>query len=90
MQHLVISSEVGFRKPAQEFFREVCRMVDLPAEAILFVGDDHGNDFKGARGAGLRALLLDPHEKALSLGEERIKNLDELPQFCSEPNEPYA
>ena len=57
---LVISSEVGWRKPAPEFFAALVRQAGVPAGEILFVGDDPVNDVEGARAAGLRSLLLDP------------------------------
>jgi putative hydrolase of the HAD superfamily len=60
VRHLVISSEVGWRKPAVEFFAAVCRAVGLPAARVLHVGDDVRNDYNGATAAGLRAVLLDP------------------------------
>jgi putative hydrolase of the HAD superfamily len=59
-RHTVISSQVGWRKPAPEFFAAVCRVVGLPAGRILFVGDDRHNDYDGARAAGLGAVLYDP------------------------------
>jgi putative hydrolase of the HAD superfamily len=58
VQHLVISSEVGWRKPAREFFAALCRSVGRDAGQILFVGDDRANDYDGARAAGLKALLV--------------------------------
>jgi putative hydrolase of the HAD superfamily len=75
IQHLIISSEIGWRKPGREFFAAVCRAVNLPAEAILFVGDDRGNDYEGAIQHGLTALLLDPAGKHADLGERRIEDL---------------
>jgi putative hydrolase of the HAD superfamily len=49
--------EVG--KPDAEIFRRVCaRLTVSPAEA-LHVGDLLEEDYEGARGAGLHALLLD-------------------------------
>lgn len=66
---LVISSEVGFRKPHPSFFEAVCLRLGLPASEILCVGDDLENDVRGAMRAGLSALLLDraaqrPHDFA--------------------------
>jgi len=55
---VVISAEIGWRKPAAEFFAAVCRSVNLPAEHILFVGDDPVNDYQGALAAGMPAILL--------------------------------
>ncbi len=63
IQHVVVSSEVGWRKPAKGFFDAVCARVGQPAEQILFVGDDRSNDYEGARAAGMRAVLLDPERR---------------------------
>jgi putative hydrolase of the HAD superfamily len=56
---LVISSEVGFRKPHASFFRAACEHLGLPAERVLCVGDDLENDVRGAIRAGLSGMLLD-------------------------------
>lgn len=56
--HLVISSEVGFRKPAKQFFDAVCEHVQCEPREILFVGDDQENDIAGAQAAGMRAMLV--------------------------------
>jgi putative hydrolase of the HAD superfamily len=68
---VIVSSEVGWRKPARQFFDTVCHSVGEPAEKILFLGDDLVNDYEGARAAGMRALLFDPrglHPKAQGIG----------------------
>lgn len=54
-----VSSEVGVRKPAAQFFRSVQERLQLPAEQILLVGDDWTNDYLAARDAGWRARFLD-------------------------------
>jgi putative hydrolase of the HAD superfamily len=59
LRHVVISSEVGWRKPAPQFFAALCARAELAAREILFVGDDRANDYEGASAAGLRALLTD-------------------------------
>jgi putative hydrolase of the HAD superfamily len=61
---LVISSEVGWRKPACEFFAALCQAAAAPADQVLYVGDDPGNDYDGAHTAGLRAVLFDPRGQA--------------------------
>jgi putative hydrolase of the HAD superfamily len=63
VRHLVISAEVGWRKPAPQFFAAVREATSLPSEGILFIGDDPENDFDGARAAGMRALLFDPRNR---------------------------
>jgi putative hydrolase of the HAD superfamily len=56
---LVISSEVGYRKPHPSFFHAACAHLGLPPEAVLCVGDDVENDVRGAIRAGLSGLLLE-------------------------------
>jgi putative hydrolase of the HAD superfamily len=56
---LVISSEVGYRKPHAAFFAAACQRLGLPPEEVLCIGDDAENDVRGAIQAGLDALLLD-------------------------------
>ncbi|HEV3167023.1 MAG TPA: HAD-IA family hydrolase [Isosphaeraceae bacterium] len=55
---LVISSEVGFRKPHRAIYQAACASLNLAAEAVLSVGDDLLNDVEGARRAGLPAVWL--------------------------------
>jgi putative hydrolase of the HAD superfamily len=56
---LVISSEVGYRKPHPSFFQAACAHLELPPEAVLCVGDDLENDVRGAIRAGLSGLLVE-------------------------------
>jgi putative hydrolase of the HAD superfamily len=55
---LVISSEVGFRKPHPIVYRTACKRLELPPERVLCVGDDPENDVRGPQRAGLRGLLI--------------------------------
>ncbi len=55
---LVISSEVGFRKPHQAFYQHACAQLGLPPERVLCVGDDPENDVNGPIRAGLNGLLI--------------------------------
>jgi putative hydrolase of the HAD superfamily len=77
LSHLVISSEVGWRKPAAEFFAALVNSVNFPAEQIAYVGDDLANDYEGARAVGLRAVLFDPRGEHPS-EVARISRLGEL------------
>ncbi|HEY7308946.1 MAG TPA: HAD-IA family hydrolase [Gemmataceae bacterium] len=78
VRHLVISSEIGWRKPAREFFAEMCRKARAPWEQILYVGDDPINDYDGARAAGLQAVLLDPHHRASIPPPARLASLTNI------------
>jgi putative hydrolase of the HAD superfamily len=59
LDSLVISSEVGYRKPHPQFFQAACDHLGLPPARVLCVGDDVRNDVLGAIRAGLCGLLLD-------------------------------
>jgi len=66
-------------KPEPEIFLRTCRRLGVaPAEA-LHVGDAPREDYDGARGAGLHALLLDRKDQH-SGRPERIRSLAEIPQ----------
>jgi putative hydrolase of the HAD superfamily len=77
LDHVAISAEIGWRKPASEFFAALRRSTGLPPEQILFVGDDRRNDYEGALAAGLRAVLFDPKGRAPDV-PCRIERLEEL------------
>lgn len=77
LEHVVISSEVGWRKPASQFFTALCQRLGLPAANVLLVGDDLANDYEGALAAGLQAVLLDP--MCRRPGTRRIDRLGDLP-----------
>lgn len=61
---LVISSEVGYRKPHANFYRAACASLGVPPADVLCVGDDVGNDWHGPRCAGLHACLVDRERRA--------------------------
>ena len=54
--HVFASSELGWRKPAAEFFRAVERRLDAAAGELLLVGDDPRLDVAAARAVGWRSL----------------------------------
>lgn len=56
---VVISSEVGYRKPHPSFYHTVCDRLAMPPHRVLSVGDDPENDVAGAGRAGLHAALVD-------------------------------
>jgi putative hydrolase of the HAD superfamily len=77
LKHVVISSEVGWRKPSRMFFDAICRMVDLSGVQILYVGDDRVNDYEGARMAGLKSILFASPDDS-SHDNSGIKRLGDL------------
>ncbi len=59
ISRVIISSEVGWRKPAPEFFDIVCQQTNCRPDEILFVGDDLLNDIHGAEQAGMATAWID-------------------------------
>jgi len=72
----VVSSAVGWRKPAGRFFAALAAAAGCDPRAVLHVGDDWGNDFEGATAAGLRAVLYDPdHRSPVGPHIRRLRDL---------------
>ncbi len=55
---VVISEEIGIRKPRREIFDAVVRSLDLPPEEIMHVGDSLRADVAGAAACGMRTVWL--------------------------------
>ncbi len=53
-----VSSQIGFRKPAKEFFEAVCNQLSVQPDQVLFVGDDLRNDVIGASRAGCHSAWI--------------------------------
>lgn len=75
---IVISSEVGWRKPSPRFFAHVAWLASLPPAAILHVGDQEANDYQGAVAAGLQAMLFDPENRRPDFGGPLLRELSDL------------
>jgi len=57
---IVLSSEVGVRKPDPRIFQIALERLRATAGSTVFVGDSLTDDVDGARRAGLMAIHLDP------------------------------
>ena len=74
---IIISSEIGWRKPALAFFTHVASVLDKEPDEILFVGDDRSNDFEAARAARMHAVMFDPQRRHLDVAD-RVECLADL------------
>jgi putative hydrolase of the HAD superfamily len=80
---LFISSLVGYRKPAHEFYDAIAAEWKLRPDELLMVGDDLLNDYHGARAAGWHAMFLDRDGKQ---PEQRgLRSLRELVEPSAMP-----
>jgi len=53
------SAVVGVEKPHPEIFQMALDRAAVPASDAVFIGDTYATDIGGARGAGLRGILID-------------------------------
>jgi HAD superfamily hydrolase (TIGR01509 family) len=53
---VIVSDDIHARKPAQEAFAALARLLHMPPEQILYIGDSPEIDVAGAIGAGMRAV----------------------------------
>lgn len=75
---IIISSEVGHRKPSRGIFDIALTEAGVPASRAMYIGDKPAVDVAGARDAGLNAVLID---RADLFGDRdciRIPDLDYL------------
>ncbi|MBS7658293.1 MAG: HAD family hydrolase [Candidatus Bathyarchaeia archaeon] len=82
---IVISGEIGWRKPNSILFLKLATSLNLVAKEIVFVGDDPNYDVKGAKAAGMIAILITQGAEVNSKYYEEnekpdyeIKNINEI------------
>lgn len=77
---VVNSSEEGVIKPDPKIFRIALKRLGAKPNECVMVGDKPRTDIKGAKNAGMKAILLDRKGKHKSLegSNEKIKSLEEL------------
>ncbi len=87
---VVSSAEHGFMKPHPSIFAAALQLMDVDPGNAIMVGDSVRQDVDGARGAGMRAVLLhrgaQPHPHAAELaskGAPIIRSLAELPALIA-------
>lgn len=86
---ILVSAGVGVRKPDPEIFQRVLREWDLPAEAVVMVGDTLNADVAGAQQVGMHQIWLrtssDREDNQESLGEVEPEatadHITEVPQL---------
>jgi putative hydrolase of the HAD superfamily len=91
---VVVSGELGLRKPHPKIFKEALKTLDVKAEEAVFVGDSLKADINGAKKMGLKTILVEnvglrknPYAVAGELDpfpvrpDLAIPNLKELPKI---------
>lgn len=82
---IIISADVGLRKPNPKIFERMLEMLNLPAGEVLFVGDTPHHDVAGSKRAGMYAAWISRHALPLPEGLPEpdiiIRDLAELPDI---------
>jgi len=80
-QTIVISSEVGVRKPDIEIFLLAARLANIHPSRAVYIGDKYSVDVIGARKAGMNSILIDRTGVYTDLHCLRIESLREIRRF---------
>ena len=83
MEFVLDSTVVGVEKPDPVIFHMALERLGLGAGECLYVGDLYDVDIVGARGAGLRAVLVDPYDLSADRDVDRIPSVAELPAYVA-------
>jgi HAD superfamily hydrolase (TIGR01549 family) len=82
---IVISADVGLRKPNRQIFLRAAELMKLDPREILFVGDTAHDDVLGAKRAGMRAAWINrkgmPLPEGVPAPDIVIADLAELPDL---------
>ena len=57
--HVVMSTHLGFRKPDPRLFVVACALLHVSPVEAVYIGNDPETDIAGAKGVGMKAVLLD-------------------------------
>jgi putative hydrolase of the HAD superfamily len=76
--HIVDSTIVGIEKPDPGIFRIACERAGVEPHQAVHVGDIFEIDVVGARAAGVRPILFDPHATGGYADCDRIAAIGEL------------
>jgi len=55
---ILVSEEVGWRKPSRKIFEEALKRLDATAEETVYVGDSPLEDIKGAKAVGMKTVFV--------------------------------
>lgn len=80
---VILSSELGVRKPHELFYGAVRKAAECPAERILFVGDTEAKDVAAPRRFGMQALLVAPLWQREVPATNRPPLFEDLPRLIS-------
>ncbi len=79
---ILLSSEIGFKKPARQFFEAAFRKFSLSPAQCLYVGNDRRDDVMGAHRAGMPCAYMQTeqsgHYEEGERAETEAQSMEEL------------
>jgi len=85
---LIISGEVGWRKPSPKIFKKALQALNVKASETVFIGDSPHHDIEGAKKIGMKTILIKKasinEDEKLGNPDKHITTLEELPKALSE------
>jgi len=79
---VVTSQDAGFAKPQPEIFQYALRQAGRQPSDAMYIGDQYQVDVLGARGAGMKSILLDRGDYYKDVTDcPRIRSLSELSDY---------
>jgi HAD superfamily hydrolase (TIGR01549 family) len=79
---VVLSADVGFRKPSPVIFAKILARLDTPAANTVFVGDRQREDIAGAAQSGMRTVRIREHfddDSGVWEADAVIEEISQLP-----------
>jgi len=76
---VVVSEDVGWRKPCSQIFQDILNRLQIKAEDAVYVGDSPIEDIRGAKEAGLKTIFVSSQFNKLA----DLKGSNEKPTFIA-------
>jgi len=70
---LVVSGDIGSRKPEPVVFERALAMLGVPPEEAVMIGDRMNTDIEGAKSAGITAILVNRSGRNLDSQNTRVR-----------------
>ncbi len=78
----VTSGEIGADKPDPRIFQAALKRADVTAAEAVLVGDQYKNDILGARGVGMKGILIERHNMLSDITDcPRLHTLTEVGNY---------
>jgi putative hydrolase of the HAD superfamily len=79
---IVTSQDAGAGKPRPEIFRKALKRAGVKPTEAIYIGDQYNVDIIGARGAGMKGILLDRGDYYRDITDcPRLKSLKEVVEY---------